>query len=105
MRVLVARGRIRLLLVWGRGRRLLLHTSFRTRARLSMSDRIALETGIPRLWDNAILVSRRTGDYTQFIPPHPSEGLRNKFQFRGAIQALPATQIGQRGQSVGRSQE
>ena len=34
MRVLVARGRIILLLVWGRGRRLLLHMSFRTRARI-----------------------------------------------------------------------
>ena len=34
MRVLVARGRISLLLVWGRSRRLMLHTSFRTRARI-----------------------------------------------------------------------
>ena len=34
MRVLVARGRINLLLVRGRGRRLLLHTSFKTRARI-----------------------------------------------------------------------
>ena len=34
MRVLVARGRISLLLVRGRGRRLLIHTSFRTRARI-----------------------------------------------------------------------
>ena len=34
MRVLVARGRTSLLLVQGRGRRLLLHTSFRTRARI-----------------------------------------------------------------------
>ena len=40
----------------------------------------------------------------QLIPPHPSTGQRNQFQFRGAIQALPAAQIGQRGQSVGRSQ-
>ena len=40
----------------------------------------------------------------QFIPPHPSTGQRNQFQFRGAIQALPAAQIGQRGQSVGRIQ-
>ena len=32
--VLVARGRISFLLVRGRGRRLLLHTSFRTRARI-----------------------------------------------------------------------
>ena len=34
MPVLVARGRISLLLVRGRGRRLLLHMSFRTRARI-----------------------------------------------------------------------
>ena len=39
-----------------------------------------------------------------FIPPHPSTGQRNLFQFRGAIQALSAAQIGQKGQSVGRSQ-
>ena len=69
-----------------------------------MSDGISPETGIPKLWDNAVPVSRRKGEYTKFIPPHPSTGQRNQFQFRGAIQALPATQIGQRGQSVGRSQ-
>ena len=40
----------------------------------------------------------------RFIPPHPSTGQRNQFQFRGAIQALPTAQIGQRGQSVGQSQ-
>ena len=40
----------------------------------------------------------------RFIPPHPSTGQRNQFQFWGAIQALPAAQIGQRGQSVGQSQ-
>ena len=40
----------------------------------------------------------------RFITPHPSMGRRNQFQFRGAIQALPVAQIGQRGQSVGRSQ-
>ena len=40
----------------------------------------------------------------QFIPLHPSTGQRNQFQFRGAIQALPATHVGQRGQSVGQSQ-
>ena len=34
IRVLVVRGRINLLLVRGRGRRLLLHTSFRTRSRI-----------------------------------------------------------------------
>ena len=40
----------------------------------------------------------------QFIPPHPSTGQRNPFRFWGGRQALPATQIGQRGQSVGQSQ-
>ena len=40
----------------------------------------------------------------QFIPPHPSTGQRNQFWFRGARQALPTAQIGQRGQSVGQSQ-
>ena len=40
----------------------------------------------------------------EFIPPHLSTGQRNQFQFRGAIQALPATHVGQRGQSVGQSQ-
>ena len=40
----------------------------------------------------------------EFIPPHLSTVQRNQFQFRGAIQALPATHVGQRGQSVGRSQ-
>ena len=40
----------------------------------------------------------------QFIPPHPSTGQRNQFRFRGAMQALPTAQIGQRGQSMGQSQ-
>ena len=31
---------------------------------LSMSDGIAPETGIPRLWDNTVPVSGRTGEYT-----------------------------------------
>ena len=43
-------------------------------------------------------------DSIQFVPPHSSTGQRNQFQFRGAIQALPTTHIGQRGQSVDRSQ-
>ena len=30
----------------------------------------------------------------QFIPPRPSTGQRNQFQFRGAIQALLVAQIG-----------
>ena len=40
----------------------------------------------------------------QFIPPHPSTGQRNQFQFRGAIRAPSIAQVGQRGQSVGRGQ-
>ena len=36
MRVLVARGRITLLLVRGKGRRLLLHMSFKTRAKIGL---------------------------------------------------------------------
>ena len=40
----------------------------------------------------------------QFIPPHPSTGQRNSFQFRGAIRTPSAAQVGQRGQSVGRGQ-
>ena len=40
----------------------------------------------------------------RFIPPHLSTGQRNQFQFRGAIQALPAEQVGQRGQIVDLSQ-
>ena len=40
----------------------------------------------------------------QFIPPHPSTGQRNQFQFRDVIQAHLAAPMGQRGQSVGRGQ-
>ena len=40
----------------------------------------------------------------QFIPPHLSEGQRNRFQLQGAIRDPPAAQMGQRGQSVGRGQ-
>ena len=64
---------------------------------------LPLEIGIPGLWDNAIPVSVEQ-ESIQVITPHPSTGQRNQFQFRGAIQALPATRISQRGQSVGRSQ-
>ena len=48
MRVLVARGRISLLLVRGRGRRLLLHTSFKTRARIGHVRRDCLRDRDPR---------------------------------------------------------
>ena len=32
-----------------------------------MSEGIALETGIPRLWDNAVPVNHKTGEYTVFF--------------------------------------
>ena len=53
-----------LLLVRERGKRLLLHTSSGLGPGLSMSDGISPETGILRPWDNAVPVSRRTGEYT-----------------------------------------
>ena len=37
-------------------------------------DNTVPKIGIPRLWDNTVPVSRRTGEYTQFIPPYPSDG-------------------------------
>ena len=40
----------------------------------------------------------------QFIPPHPSTGQRNQFQFRGVIRAPSVAQVGQRSQRVGRGQ-
>ena len=40
----------------------------------------------------------------QFIPPHPSTGQKNQFQFRGAIRAPSVEQVGQRSQRVGRGQ-
>ena len=54
-----------------------------------MSDGISLETGIPRLRDNAVPVAVGK-ESIQFIPTHPGTGQRNQFQFRCAIQALPA---------------
>ena len=74
IRVLVARGRISFLLVRGRGRDFCFTLVSGLGPGLSMSDEIAPETGIPRLWDSTVPVSCRTGEYTQFIPPHPSEG-------------------------------
>ena len=38
----------------------------------------------------------------QFIPPHPSIGQRSQYQFQGAARAPPITQVGQRGQTMGR---
>ena len=74
-----------------------------------MSDGIAPETGLPQRQGSQDFGTMQSQlavgqESIQFIPPHPSTGQRNQFQFRGVVQALPATQIGQRGQSVGRSQ-
>ena len=43
-------------------------------------------------------------EHVQFIPPHPSTGQRNQFQFQSAIRAPSAAQVGQRSQRVGRGQ-
>ena len=40
--------------------------------------------------------------WTQFVPSHPSAGQRDQYQSQGATQAPSATQIGQRGQGMGR---
>ena len=40
----------------------------------------------------------------QIIPPQPSTGQRNQFQFWGAIRAPSVAQVGQRSQRVGRGQ-
>ena len=40
----------------------------------------------------------------QLVPPHPSKGQRNQFQFWGAIRAPSVAQVGQRSQRVGRGQ-
>ena len=69
----------------------------------------ACEMGLPQRQGSQgfeIVQSQLAVEYEsiRFIPPYPSTGQRNQFQFWGAIQALPAAQIGQRVQSVGRSQ-
>ena len=64
MRVLVARGRISFLLFGEEAEDFCFTLVSGLGPRLSMSDGIAPEKGIPRLWDNAVPVSRRTGKYT-----------------------------------------
>ena len=64
MRVLVARGRISFLLVGEEAKDFCFTLVSGLGPGLSMSDGIAPETRIPRLWDNAVPVSRRTGEYT-----------------------------------------
>ena len=102
--MLVERGRINLLLVRGKGKRLLLHTSFRTRSRIGQVRRDFPQRQGSQDFGTMQSQLAIEKESIRFIPPHPSTGQRNQFQFRGAIQALPAAQISQRGQSVGRSQ-
>ena len=69
----------------------------------------ACETGLPQRQGSQDFGTTQSQldvkhESIRFIPPHPSTGQRNQFQFRGAIQALPTAHIVQRGQSVGRGQ-
>ena len=102
--VLVARGRISLLLVRGRGRRLLLHKSFKTRARIwhvrwdCPQRQGSQDFGIAQ---SQLAVEHES---IRFIPPHPSTGQRSQFHFRGAIRTPSVAQVGQRSLRVGRGQ-
>ena len=81
MRVLVVRGRISLLLVRGRGRRLLLHTSFRTKARIGHVRRDCPQRQGSQEFGTAQSQLAVEQESIQFIPPHPNTGQRNQFQF------------------------
>ena len=97
MQVLVVRERISLLIVRGRGRRLLLHMSFKTRSRIGHVRRDCPQRQGSQDFgteQSQLAVERES---IRFIPPHPSTGQRNQFQFWGVIQALSTAQIGQRG--------
>ena len=74
IRVLVARGRISLLLVRGRGRRLLLHTSFRTRARIGHVRRDYPQRQGSQDFGTAQSQLTVEQESIRFIPPHPSTG-------------------------------
>ena len=41
-------------------------------------------------------------EQTQYVPPYPSTGQGNKYQSQGVTRASSVSQIGQRGQSMGR---
>ena len=55
------------------------------------------ETGIPGFWDSTVPVSGRTGEDT-VVPPPPSKGQGNQYQFQGATPAPSTSQMGQIGQ-------
>ena len=79
MRVLVSRGRINLLLVRGRGRRLLLHTSFKTRARIGHVRRDCPKRQGSQDFGTVQSQLAVEQESIRFIPPHPSTGQRNQF--------------------------
>ena len=79
MRVLVARGRISLLLVRGRGRRLLFHTSFRTWVRIGHVRRDCPQRQGSQDFGTAQSQLAVEQESIRFIPPHPSMGQRNQF--------------------------
>ena len=59
----------------------------------------ACETGLPQRQESQDFGTAQSQlaveqESIRFIPPHPSTGQRNQFQFWGAKQALLATQIG-----------
>ena len=41
-------------------------------------------------------------EQTRYVPPYPSTGQGNMYQFQGATPTLGISQIGQRGQNMGR---
>ena len=82
MRVLVARGRISLFLVQGRGRRLLLHTSFRTRARIGHVRQDWPQRQGSQDFGTAQSQLAVEHESIRFIPPRPSMSQRDQFQFR-----------------------
>ena len=78
--------------------------SFRTRARIGHVRRDCPQKQGSQDFETAQSQLAVEQENIRFIPPHLSKGQRNQFQFRGVVPALPTTQIGQRGESVGRSQ-
>ena len=102
MRVLVARGRISLLLVRERGRRLLLHTSFRTRARIGHVRRDCSQGQGSQDFGTTQSQLAVEQERIQYVPPQCGTGQRGQSQFQGATRAPPISQAGPRGHSMGR---
>ena len=62
---------------------------------------LSTKAGILELWDSAVPVISGTG-VDIVCSFSPSAGQRDQYQSQGAAQAPSATQIGQRGQGMGR---